>query len=168
MPNYYHSGIKTVPSNPPYAHSHTMQQFKPSSLFQKHSGQSIVQMLRMETTHHFFIIHCPLYTEIRTRLNISLTQLAVPRNHIRIILYGCSTSDDETNALIFRFVQDYIIRSKRFPESRPWITHIFINLSLFRSFKNNMTGGLLPQLRRTGIKPIILYYFYRFPLVIPL
>ena len=64
---------------------------------------------KIETTNHF-LLHCPLYDELRTNTLYRLPYLL----NIKLLLFGDETLTYSQNRDIFLAVQKYIIVSKRF------------------------------------------------------
>ncbi|MES9883416.1 MAG: reverse transcriptase family protein [Sedimenticola sp.] len=112
IPSYYYSGKRDAQI------LHTRIRTNCSNLNQHLFTKNIVDNPlctcgAVESTHHFFV-HCPLYAGPRRQLSDSLTQLDIPIDDIHILLHGNSSASDETNTIIFRVVQDYVTRTKRF------------------------------------------------------
>ena len=83
-----------------------------SDLFHKNMTDSALCFCgEIENSHHFFL-KCHLYTEHRILLLSELSQYCDPI--IDVILNGNSSLSYETNVCIFKAVQLYIKRTKRF------------------------------------------------------
>ena len=72
-----------------------------------------------ETVSHF-LLDCPRHTTLRQQLFFSL--LDIPETiSLKLLIFGSVNLNDEENKAVFKSVQTFIIKSKRFT---PWHAHI--------------------------------------------
>ena len=66
-----------------------------------------------EDTSHY-LLHCPLYTEHRNKMMKDISSLINVDLTVDLLIYGSSSETKNTNEEIFKIVQTYILKTKRF------------------------------------------------------
>ena len=66
-----------------------------------------------EDTSHY-LLHCPLYTELRNKMLNDISSLINVDITVDLLIYGSSSETKNTNEEIFKVVQTYILKTKRF------------------------------------------------------
>lgn len=99
---------------------HTRLRSNCSSLKQHLFSKNIVQSPlcacgNIENTEHF-LLHCPIYHNLRQDMTRSISHMCRPS--INIFLYGDPNLSYNDNMLIFITVQDFLLKTKRFEPNR--------------------------------------------------
>ena len=67
----------------------------------------------IEDTKHYLLL-CPLYTRHRLKMMEDIAPILQEEITLNILLYGSTTANYITNSSIFKIVQSYISKTKRF------------------------------------------------------
>ena len=75
------------------------------------------QLVRGEIeTNLYYLLECNQYNELRQAMLDEMSRYCLPSLHT--FLYGSNALSDQDNDLIFKAIQRYIVRTKRFGTSQ--------------------------------------------------
>ena len=111
-PKYYFTGQRTLQIY------HTRLRTKCSGLNGHLFSKNIIEdpsclCGSFEDTNHY-LLHCPLYTDHRNKMMNDISNLIQEDITLDILIFGSTSANNATNSDIFKVVQSFISKSKRF------------------------------------------------------
>ena len=111
-PKYFCTGQRTLQIH------HTRLRTKCSSLNNHLFTKNIIEdpsclCGALEDTEHY-LLHCTLYTEHRNKMIDDISNLIQDDITADLLTYGSTSANNNTNSEIFKVVQSFILKTKRF------------------------------------------------------
>ena len=111
-PTYYATGQRTVQIH------HTRLRTKCSSLNGHLFSKNIIEdpsciCGALEDTEHY-LLHCALYKDYRDKMIYDISNIIQDEITIDILIFGSTSANNNTNSEIFKVVQSFISKTKRF------------------------------------------------------